>query len=89
MSFGGGLRRWFGRDKASPVLDPPGYRLPGRDIPPAPPPAPAHAGSPSVRLMMADGTVEELPQDPDLAARANYLARSMLSPPPPPPPPGP
>lgn len=43
------------------------------------------AGPPQVRLMMADGSIEDLPADPEIAARASYLVRSMLSPAPPPP----
>ena len=35
--------------------------------------------------MMADGSVEDLPADPEVSARASYLVRSMLSPAPPPP----
>lgn len=49
-------------------------------------PVPNVGSGPSVRLVMADGTVQSLPADPELEARAAYLVRSMLSPPPPPPP---
>ncbi|HWC14952.1 MAG TPA: hypothetical protein VG929_10215 [Actinomycetota bacterium] len=34
---------------------------------------------------MSDGSVEDLPADPEITARASYLVRSMLSPAPPPP----
>ena len=49
---------------------------------------PAPTGPPQVRLMMADGSVQDLPEDPETARKAAYYVRSMLSPPPPPPPPG-
>lgn len=39
-----------------------------------------------MRLMMTDGTLQDLPADPELAARATYLINSMLPPAPPPPP---
>jgi hypothetical protein len=38
-----------------------------------------------MRLMMTDGTLQDLPYDPEVAARAEYLIKSMLPPPPPPP----
>lgn len=37
--------------------------------------------------MMADGSIQDLPEDPETARKAAYYVRSMLSPPPPPPPP--
>ena len=96
MSFAGGLKRLLGRDKPAPVIDPPGYRgvATRRATPPPPPPPapvvdappPSRPSTPQVRLMMADGTIEELPADPALEERAAYLIRSMLSPAPPPPP---
>ena len=80
------------------MLDPVGYRLPSyltesapsMGMPPPPPPPPVveerrTPGPPRVRLMMEDGTVEGLPADPEVEARAAYLARSMLPPAPPPP----
>ena len=42
-----------------------------------------------MRLMMTDGTLEELPGDPEMEARATYLINSMLPPAPPPPVAGP
>lgn len=45
-------------------------------------------GPPRVTLMMADGSVQDLPEDPETARKAAYYVRSMLSPPPPPPPSG-
>ena len=96
MSF---LGRWRRRPPA-PVLDPPGYRR-SVPLPPPPtqpaeqteqfaqvPPQPVESApsGPAVRLVMADGTVQSLPADPELEARAAYLVKSMLSPPPPPPP---
>ena len=96
-----GFRRLFGRSKPVPVLDPVGYRLPPRAPLASPPPSeptvaplPARAPEgastvgprgPQVRLVMADGTVAELPVDPELEERAAYLVRSMLPPAPPPP----
>ena len=93
MSFAAGLKRLLGRDKPTPVIDPPGYRgvatLRAAPPPPPPPlvnaPPPSKPSTPQVRLMMADGTIEELPADPDLEERAAYLIRSMLPPAPPPP----
>jgi hypothetical protein len=88
--------RWRRKQRPVAVVDPPGYRRSPGVIPPPPAadpyapmtdiPAPAAKTGPAVRLMMADGTVESLPADPELEARAAYLVRSMLSPPPPPPP---
>ena len=49
---------------------------------------PVPSGSPKVTLLMADGSVQELPEDAETARKAAYYVRSMLSPPPPPPPPG-
>lgn len=49
---------------------------------------PAPSGPPQVKLMMADGSVQDLPEDPETARKAAYYVRSMLSPPPPPPRPG-
>ena len=92
MSLGDGFRRLFGRAKPGPVIDLPGYRgvTTHRHMPPPPPPPPpaqpSKPSGPQVRLMMVDGTVQELPADPDLEERAAYLVRSMLSPAPPPPP---
>lgn len=92
-----GLKRLFTRPKPAPVLDPVGYRLPSYLTPsdqslamPPPPPPPLVGetltpGPPRVRLMMEDGTVEGLPTDPEVEARAAYLVRSMLPPAPPPP----
>ena len=93
MSLFGRFRR--SRSQPPSFIDPPGYRL---STPPAPPPpagsvvdasvaaAPTAPGKPSMRLMMADGTVQEMPADPEMEARAEYLIRSMLPPAPPPPP---
>jgi hypothetical protein len=84
--------RWFTRTKPPVELDPPGYRLPSR-VPPPPPPIsttqhdlPSVAGAPTMRLMLADGSIQDLPGDPELTARAEYLIKSMLPPAPPPPP---
>lgn len=93
------LGRWRGRGRATPVLDPPGYRLAAPPAPPpfqAPPAASAVPGpvepveppraKPAMRLMMEDGTMQDLPADPEIEARAEYLIKSMLPPAPPPPP---
>ena len=84
------LRR---RKKPSPpVLDPPGYLGAVRVGPPPPPPplmvprVDANPLKPGMKLMMSDGTMQDLPDDPELAARAQYLIKSMLPPAPPPPP---
>ena len=90
------LGRWFARSKPPPVIDPPGYRLAHGSAPPPPSP-PAHPDiqpqtgpvKPSMKLMLSDGTLQELPADPEMAARAEYLIKSMLPPAPPPPPPSP
>ena len=66
-------------------------------MPPPPPPvlplqappqaAPARPSSgPQVKLILADGSESQLPADPELAARAEYLVKSMLPPRPPEPP---
>jgi hypothetical protein len=89
--------RWRERGRPAPVLDPPGYRLPPRPAPPPPAalsedraPAPFTGPSaPSMKLGLADGSMQDLPPDPELAARAEYLIKSMLPPAPPPPPPAP
>jgi hypothetical protein len=86
------LGRWFTRSKPVPVLDPPGYRLAHSSAPPPPPltEAPGRGPvKPSMKLMLSDGTMQEMPADPELAARAEYLIKSMLPPAPPPPPPTP
>ncbi len=59
--------------------------------PPLPPSAPKTAaevrptapGRRQVKLILADGSESALPADPDLAARADYLVKSMLPPRPP------
>ena len=75
-------------DSREPAWDPPDDHspappqdLPRSDLVPA-------SGPPRVRLMMTDGSVEDLPEDPETARKAAHYVRSMLSPPPPPPPPG-
>ena len=79
-------------DTREPAWGPPeGEHLSGssagaQDAPRVDPPAPS--GSPKVTLMMADGSVQDLPEDAETARKAAYYVRSMLSPPPPPPPPG-
>lgn len=64
----------------APPPPPPPATPPG---PPPPPPPAVPAPGTRVSLVMSDGTVEPLPVDADLAARAAYLAQSVLSPPPP------
>ena len=81
-------------DTRPPAWGPPSSKAEGQlspepevqEIPRYDPPAPS--GPPQVRLMMADGSVQDLPEDPETARKAAYYVRSMLSPPPPPPPPG-
>jgi hypothetical protein len=102
VTFGDRIRDLFGRTRPVPVIDPPGYRLPGYAPPPPPPlplvemprgpgspvgpgPAGAPPQGPHVKLMMADGTIQELPLDPESESRAAYFVRSMLPPAPPPP----
>ena len=46
-------------------------------------PATAAGGSSRVKLILEDGSESALPADPDLAARADYLVKSMLPPRPP------
>lgn len=96
MRFPATLRVRFGRTKhVTPVV-----AGPTRSAPPPPPPpaattlaptstplreAAAPRARPAMRLMMADGTLQDLPYDPEVEARAEYLIKSMLPPPPPPP----
>lgn len=56
-------------------------------LPPAPETAavvvPSAPGRPQVKLILADGSESALPADEDLAAKADYLVKSMLPPRPP------
>lgn len=79
-----GLKKLFGRRE--PVIETrptEGHR--SRSIPPPPPPRPSLSarGGARVRLILADGSAQVLPHDPELAARADYLVNGLLKPPPP------
>jgi len=50
---------------------------------PPPPPPPQPQATSRVRLIMADGSERLLPDDPEIAARAQYLVNAILKPPPP------
>ena len=71
------------------TTDPLGSGLPPL-APPAPPSSPpqlaprpkARASGANVRLLLDDGSTSEL-DDPELAARAEYLVKNLLSPKPP------
>jgi hypothetical protein len=62
--------------------EPPPSGQPGHPQPPPPPPPPAVADTPGasgsrVRLMMADGSVTEPPEE-EMGARIAYLAENLL-----------
>lgn len=73
---------WGPTEGQPPTGSSPGAQDPPRLAPPLP------SGPATVTLMMADGSIQDLPEDPETARKAAYYVRSMLSPPPPPPPPG-
>ena len=95
----GRLRRLFGRSPAAaPYIETRLERLSAYPPMPPPPPPPGAAsigpeptapvaatpqGPPQVKLLLADGTESALSDDPEFAARANYLVKSMLPPRPP------
>ena len=97
----GPFKRFFGRSAppayvetrlerlaSYPPMPPPPPPVPAAIIPAAPAVrAPSVPAGPQVKLILADGSESALPEDPELAARAEYLMRSML--PPRPPAPGP
>ena len=93
----GPFKRFFGRSAppayvetrlerlaSYPPMPPPPPPAPDAVIPAVPafetPPAPA---GPQVKLILADGSESALPEDAELAARAEYLVKSMLPPRPP------
>jgi hypothetical protein len=47
--------------------------------PPPPPPSPLEPAAPGgIRLVLEDGTVQEVPADPEMAERARYLAENLI-----------
>jgi len=65
-----------------PAATPPPPPPPSLD-PAAVPPSFRPTGTARVRLIMSDGSENALPDDPELAARAEYLVNGILKPPPP------
>ena len=69
-----------------PMPPPPPGPEPIHQLTPSGPPvqaAPSVPTGPQVKLILADGSESPLPEDPELAARADYLMKSMLPPRPP------
>ena len=85
------LDRFKRRDRrVVPDMSVSAHRMPPQPpLPEAPPPArvegPRPAARPAMRLMLADGTMQDL-EDPEMEERAEYLIKAMLPPAPPPPP---